>query len=105
MHSVALKEPRGKVNSQSVQMMLAKGVQAKECSMGWKKHADLLVGRWLWKGSWKGEQFSRVFRKEHSPDRRREEGLGYVAQVMDLSGYLRAMFFLIFRVQKCYVRR
>lgn len=66
-HNPALKEPRGKVNSQSVQMMLAKGVQGKECSMGWKKHADLLVGRWLVKGSWKGEQFNRIVQERTQP--------------------------------------
>lgn len=56
-------------------------------------------------GFLEGGAVQPVFKKEHSPDRRLEKGLGYVTQVMDLSGYLRAMHFLISLEQKCYVRR
>lgn len=65
------------------------------------------MGRWLGRASWKKkrEQLNRIFRKGSSLGRRLEKGLGCAMQVRNLDVRFRAMHFLIYLVQKCYVRR
>lgn len=85
-------------------MMLPKACREKSVPRGGKSMQIFWWGDGWGRVPGRGSSSARV-QERTQPRQRLEEGLGYATQVMDLSGYLRAMRFLISLEQKCYVRR